>query len=146
MVKVEMANLGHLNDIYRLEKSLFSIEAYSLNSIKQELSNPNRIYLAATDENEKVLGYAGVNLLDDFAELIKIGVNKNFQNQGIAKIMLKELVCKLKQTNKSRLLLEVNKSNFSAVNFYINAGFELINTRKNYYKNGGDALIYQLIL
>lgn len=146
MINVLPANLSHIQEIFELEKSLFLGESYSLNTIKQELLNPNRVYLVAVGNDGVVAGYVGANITPDFAEIMKIGVSENFQRQGIAKAMFKSLVQTIKQKNMHTITLEVDHQNFNAISLYENLGFKQISTRKKYYKNGNDALIFVLTI
>ena len=43
--------------------------------------------------------------------------------------------------NIRKLLLEVSQSNITAENFYSRFDFFTVGTRKNYYKDGSDALL-----
>lgn len=145
MVNVVLANASYIQEIYELEKDLFLEEGYSLNSLKEELTNPNRLYLIAVAKNSNaVVGYVGVNLLFEMAEIMKIGVKQIFQRQGIAKLLFAELKKQLQKKGVSSINLEVDSGNVSAIGLYEHLGFAKISTRKNYYKNGNSAHVYSL--
>lgn len=146
MVKVTLANLSYLQEIYELEKSLFLGEAYSLHSLKSELEHSDRKYYIALSNDNKVVAYLGVNVIVDFAEIIKIGVKKEFQRQGIAKKMFLELINALKQQKLSKIMLEVNINNSSAISLYNSMEFKKVAERSNYYKNGDTAVIMEYLL
>lgn len=146
MVKVAVANLSYLQEIYELEKSLFLGEAYSLQTLKQELLHADRKYFVTLSQTNEVIAYLGVNIVIDFAEIIKIGVKKEYQRQGIAKQMFLELISTLKQQQLTKIMLEVNVNNAYAIAFYKAMGFVKIAERKHYYKNGDAALVMEYAL
>ena len=78
------------------------------------------------------------------AEILRIGTKKEFQKRGFAKMLLNALCEMLEKTNCEAVFLEVRKQNAPAIALYETMGFELIGTRRAYYKNPiDDALIYQ---
>ena len=46
----------------------------------------------------------------------------------------------------ANVFLEVKKTNFPAINLYLNFGFEEINRKKMYYSDGKDAIIMSRIV
>ncbi len=146
MVKIINAGIKYLNDVCVLEKELFENDHYDASSLKDELINKNRIYLLALNEHERVVAYLGVNIIYDFAEIIKIGVSKEFQRQNIATELLSNMIEILKSKNINKLMLEVDEKNDKAISFYEKFGFKQISIRKNYYNNNNNALIYEYII
>lgn len=140
MITVTKANDNNLQEILKLEKNSFNNEAYSETAMLEELLNPNRLYLIATYNNE-VVGYIGVNITFNVAEIMKIGVDKNFQGKGIGTLLLNEIEKELIKKNVNELWLEVNEFNLPAIKLYEKFGFKLVSTRKNYYENAS-AKIY----
>ena len=51
------------------------------------------------------------------------------------------LIKRCKKLNINKLLLEVSQSNSTAENFYNRFDFSTVGIRKNYYKDGSDALL-----
>lgn len=78
---------------------------------------------------------------DNKMELLKIAVDKNFQNQGIAKKIISYIANDMRDLGAVETILEVRKSNESAQKFYEKIGLKKIANRKNYYSNGEDAII-----
>jgi ribosomal-protein-alanine N-acetyltransferase len=70
--------------------------------------------------------------------LVKMATNKSIQNKGYGGIMLSYL-----KRMYSKIDLDVRVNNTSAINLYKRNGFKIIETRKQYYKNGDDALYMQ---
>ena len=51
------------------------------------------------------------------------------------------LIKKCEKLNLKKLLLEVSESNSTAEKFYSHFDFSTVGIRKNYYKDGSDALL-----
>ena len=56
------------------------------------------------------------------------------------------LITQCEKLNIKRLLLEVSETNSSAEFFYNKFNFLTVGRRKNYYKNGSDAILKEKIL
>ncbi len=137
---IEKAKPSDVVALASLEEQLFAHEAYGIASLKQELENPNRLYLVAKNQ-EEVIGYVGVNLLPDMAEILKIAVLEKFRQQGVGAQLLNSAINELRKRQLNQLQLEVNEHNLPAIAFYKKNGFGLVYTRKHYYANGANALI-----
>lgn len=146
MLKIMVANLSHVDVISNLEQELFKNEAYTLLTLKDELLSKQRLYLVAQNEKQEVVGYVGAALLEDVADIMKIGVQNNYQRLGVASALLKELVVMLKQKKFIKVMLEVSEKNDKAIAFYEKFGFVKVSVRKNYYNNKESAFIYVLTL
>ena len=64
------------------------------------------------------------------AEILSIGIKKNFQRLGIGEKTINFLICK----GFKNIFLEVSEKNSKAIKFYNSVGFKKIASRKNYYK------------
>ena len=60
--------------------------------------------------------------------------------------LMRYLVKWCKEQNVNKLLLEVSQSNHTAEKFYSRFNFSTVGIRKNYYKDGSDALLKEKIL
>lgn len=102
--------------------------------LKEELINPNSKYIIAKIGNE-IVGFAGIKIILDEADIMNIVTKKSFRNKGIGSFLLKNLITISKNSKVKSINLEVNEENLSAIHLYEKNGFEIIGTRKNYYKN-----------
>ena len=136
---MQILPLTNANTLFNLEQQNFS-DFYSLENCKQELLNEFKHYVVAKD-NDEVVGYAGIMLIQDQAELLRIAVNNEHRNKGIAKLLLNYLINYLKEKNVLEIFLEVNENNTTAINLYKSFNFVTIYTRKDYYGEGNNALI-----
>ena len=66
-------------------------------------------------------------------------MGRQFQNRGIGKKLINHYLDLI--PGNCSVFLEVNKSNIIARKIYADLNFKNIGMRKNYYNDGGDALI-----
>src|SRR5699024_8779168 len=92
----------------------------------------NSKYIIAKMGNE-IVGFAGVKVVLEQADIMNIVTKKNYRNKGIGSLLLKSLIDICKDLNVSSIMLEVDENNLSVIHLYKNFGFEILNTRKNYY-------------
>lgn len=94
-------------------------------------------------ENQRVIGFAVVQLVSDQAELHNIAIHPDTQGQGMGSLFLNVLI-KAMPTVIKMFYLEVRVTNYRAIRLYLEFGFTQIAERKNYYRSGlgrEDALV-----
>lgn len=125
-----------LNDLENIQNILISDfdDFWNYNILKDELESENSIYIVAKSNNE-IIGFAGIKILLDEADIMNIVTKKCYRNQGIGTLLLKNLISTSKNSNLHSLSLEVNEENKIAIHLYENLGFKNIGIRKNYYKS-----------
>ena len=77
----------------------------------------------------------------DEAHINYFVVNQKYREKGFGSYFMSCLIKKCKKLNINRLLLEVSQNNLIAENFYNHFDFYTVGTRKNYYKDGSNALL-----
>lgn len=107
---------------------------WSYNILKEELKYDNSTYIIAKLNNE-IIGFAGIKIVIDKADIMNIVTKKIYRNQGVGGMLLKSLISLSKKLNLTSLSLEVNENNLTAIHLYKKFGFEILGTRKNYYQN-----------
>lgn len=85
-------------------------------------------------------------VVGDECEIKTLAVMQEFRRRGHAGDLTNEMVrfCQINAVRK--VFLEVSKQNEPAISFYIKHGFEEYLQRKDYYKDGSDAILMQRIL
>lgn len=135
-----MMNESHVAHVAHLEKLCFH-DPWSIRSIMSELNNPLSLWLVAMD-NDRLAGYVGSQSVMGWADMMNIAVDPEYRGKGIARQLISELICKLKQNDVSCLTLEVRASNIPAIGLYEKIGFSEVGRRPGYYRNPKeDALI-----
>mgnify|MGYP004570701629 FL=1 len=95
---------------------------------KEILSDTDSVYNYM--DNDKVLGYLEIRLVDGVIDIMNLFVNEENRKQGIATSLMENM---FKNENYSRIMLEVNENNDSAIRLYNKLGFKEISLRDRYY-------------
>ncbi len=132
-IEISPMTLNHLNEISDVLLSDFD-NFWHFDILVDELNAKNSTYIVAK-LNQQIVGFAGIKILLDEADIMNVVVKKNFRNQGIASLLLEKLICLSKELNLSSITLEVMEENYSAIHLYKKFGFKQIGKRKNYYHN-----------
>lgn len=107
-------------------------------------------YLCQVMEEERcILGYSILMIGPDEAHILTLGINPDWQRQGLGEKMLHYLIDLAAEKGAKSVLLDVRESNDGAARLYRQLGFEQIATRKGYYPamcGREDALVMQLQL
>ena len=116
--------------------------SWNKTEIEQELNNNRAISLVA-QSGDQIIGWCSGRYIEPEAELLKISVKKSHRRKKIGSLLLSELALRLSQQSVTSVFLEVRAQNSSAISFYQNAGFTVLNRRRKYYQNpDDDALVF----
>lgn len=133
---VKLTN-NNLEDILFIFNQQFKEEAWTKQQILDSLkSNSTQFY--GFFENDKIVCIASVLISIDDINLLQIATQENYKRKGYAKKLLSFLL-KIKKETQT-FSLEVKSKNTPAIALYEDLGFKTLNIRKNYYKDGDNAL------
>ena len=105
----------------------------------------NVYYVAWDTVTEDIVGFAGIMVLAEDAELLNIAIDPEFQRKGIGAMLLKRVIQEAWDHGAERMLLEVRAGNIQAQQLYEWYHFHVIDSRKWYYSNPTeDALVMSL--
>ena len=140
-VRIVPMTADHLDEVAELERICFSTP-WSRNMLAEELDNALSAFLVALDEEENVVGYAGLQVILDEGYIANIAVRPDRRRQGIAGKLLQVFLDFAQGNRLAFLSLEVRASNYDAIALYGSRGFRSVGRRKNYYEHPReDALI-----
>ena len=88
-----------------------------------------------------VIGICVFHVVFDEAQINFFAVNPKYRKRGFGTLLMNYLVRECKKLSISRLFLEVSHTNYTAEKFYNRFEFSTVGIRKNYYKDGSDALL-----
>lgn len=121
---------------------------WSFDSVLEAMSRPGSIVVFAADDADANT-WAGAALVDVgpyAADLLYIYIRPDYRKQGLAGRLLNEVFRILAtKAQIEAMFLEVRVSNVDAQRLYKNLGMSLIGTRKKYYADGEDALIFKIV-
>ena len=140
---IEKMTKEHLDKIKENLKEDFD-EFWNENVLKNELENPASTYIVAKDEQNNIVGYAGIWQPIDEAHITNIVTKKDKRRNKIGTRMLEELIKVAKEKKLMDITLEVNVNNIPAINLYKKYNFKEVGIRKKYYNNTDDAIIMTL--
>ena len=138
---MNLSDLDHIKDILNTDFDDF----WNYSVFKDELTSKNSTYFVIKNKENKILGFAGIKIILDEAEIMNIVTKKTCRNQGIGKLLLDRLILEAKNKNVRKINLEVNENNTIAIHLYEKFGFSRDGERKNYYNNKKAILMSKIL-
>lgn len=130
----------HIEGLCSLDELCFNIP-WTKKMFYEELKNDRALYFVAV-LGEQVVGYGGIWVVLDEAQITNIAVHPDFRRMKVASTLLKKLIVHCNEKKLKQITLEVRVGNVSAINLYQKHGFSKVGLRKKYYAdNLEDALI-----
>ena len=136
------ANIGDVDSIMYIESTGIA-HPWTRDSIEALINDDNKVAVKAYLDDGKVIGYAGASYVLDEAEIGNVCVLPEYRGNGVGKAVLNTLMYELKMRGVTVVFLEVESDNNNAIALYEKAGFTAYNSRKDYYGEGRDAMLYK---
>jgi len=147
MITYRVATAFDLPVFVSLDKELFPYSPWSASQYKEEFSAPTRHFLVAVDDEQSIIGYAGVFAPGAAeADVLTVGVVPNHRGKGVARQLMELLTNWAHNQGSTAMMLEVKVDNAEAIGLYESLGYSKLNTRKDYFGPGLDALVMRLEL
>ena len=142
MISFREANAFDLPVFVSLDKALFPYSPWSASQYKEEFSSPTRHFVVALDEDQSIIGYAGVFAPGEAeADVLTVGVTPEHRRKGIAIAMMALITDWARSQGSTAMMLEVKTDNIEAIAMYESLGYSQLNIRKDYFGSGLDALV-----
>ena len=93
-----------------------------------------------------VIGICVFHVVLDEAQINFFAVNRKYRNKGFGSYLMEYIINYCEKLNINKLFLEVSNTNLTAEKFYSHFDFYTVGIRRNYYKDGSDALLKEKIL
>ena len=93
-----------------------------------------------------VIGICVFHVILDEAQINFFVVDQKYRKQGFGSYLMNYLIKQCKKLDINKLILEVSRNNAIAEKFYSRFDFSTVGLRRNYYKDGSDALLKEKIL
>lgn len=133
-MSIRLMEINDLEVILELEQQLFTSAWQEEDFIYELKANPFS-YNYVLEENNEIIGYAGLWITYEQAQITTIGVRKESQRKGYASLLMNHLLEVVRSKNCEQFSLEVRVSNESAIKLYEKFGFKNVGIRKNYYQD-----------
>jgi ribosomal-protein-alanine N-acetyltransferase len=128
---------AHVDALMPYERELFGPEAWTADSYRAEVADTrSRYYVAVEDDDGALVGWGGVLVAADQAEILTVGVVPAAQRRGLARRMLAALYDEARRRGARELFLEVRVDNDAALALYESEDFARIGRRRGYYDHG----------
>ena len=128
------------------EDELFATEAWTADSYRAELADRRyRYYLVAEavaarvpagGKELEIVGWAGLMVIAETAQILTIGVVPASQGRGIGQALLEELLAEARRRGATEVVLEVRVDNAAARRLYERNRFLPLRVRRGYYDLG----------
>lgn len=145
MTVFRVANAFDLPVFVSLDKELFPYSPWSASQYKEEFSSPTRHFVVAVDHEQSIIGYAGVFAPGGAeADVLTVGVVPQERGKGVARHLMELITDWARLQGSTAMMLEVKVDNVEAIGLYEALGYVKLNTRKDYFGAGLDALVMRL--
>ena len=116
MITYRLANAFDLPVFVSLDKELFPYSPWSASQYKEEFSSPTRHFVVALNEEQSIIGYAGVFAPGAAeADVLTVGVVPLHRGKGIAKALMVLITDWANAQGSTAMMLEVHKRGRSVV-------------------------------
>ena len=88
-----------------------------------------------------LIGICVIHMVNDEGQINFFAVNQKYRKKGFGTYLMSYLIKQCKKLKITRLFLEVSHANVTAERFYNRFDFSTVGIRRNYYKDGSDALL-----
>jgi len=138
MISIKQINENDIDLCYELDSN--TIEFWSKKQWANEFKKEGTKIFGLLITN-LVIGICVFQVVLDEAQINYFVVNQKFRKNGFGSYLMSHLIRKCEELSLKKLLLEVSQSNVAAERFYAHFDFSTVGIRKNYYKDGSDALL-----
>ena len=120
--------------VLELEEQLFT-STWKKDDFMYELHENPFSQMFILEENSEIVGYMGLWIIFEQAQLTNIAIDKKYQGQGYGRKLLEEGIKICQDAGCEIMTLEVRPSNVAAKALYTSLGFEKVSVKKDYYQD-----------
>jgi ribosomal-protein-alanine N-acetyltransferase len=144
-LSIRQAREDDLHRIAWLEDAAFA-DPWPYDLLAYEFTHPRGFLLVATLGEDPASGYVAFRHGGGEAEMLRLAIDPEERRRGVARSLVDSGLERLRREKVQTCFLEVRMDNEGAIAFYRALGFERAGRRRNYYRDGTDALIFSLKL
>ena len=138
MISIKQINENDIDLCYELDSKTISL--WSKKQWDKELKKDGIEVIGLLLSN-LVIGICVFHVILDEAQINFFVVDQKYRKQGFGSYLMSYLIKQCEKLNINKLFLEVSHTNLTAEKFYTSFDFSTVGIRKNYYKDGSDALL-----
>lgn len=137
VVDIVPMRVEHIDALMPFEKDMFGSEAWTAGGYRTELADTRRRhYLVAEGAGGELLGWAGLLVIGESAEILTVGVVPAARRRGIARRLVGGLLHEARARGAVEAFLEVRVDNAAARALYVAEDFVEVGFRPGYYDLG----------
>ena len=138
MISIKEINEKDIELCYELDSNTLSFWSKKqwANEIKKE-----GVKVVGVSLSNLLVGICVFQIVLDEAQINYFVIDSKFRKRGFGSYLMTNLIKQFELLNIKKILLEVSRSNYTADKFYNRFDFLTVGTRRNYYKDGSDALL-----
>jgi|TARA_B100002051_G_C16129860_1_gene343860 ribosomal-protein-alanine N-acetyltransferase len=138
MICIKQINENDIDSCFELDSNTISLWSKKqwTNEFKKE---GTKIFVLII--SNLIIGICVFQVVLDEAQINYFVIHQKFRNRGFGTHLMSYLIKQCEKLNLRKLLLEVSQSNITAERFYSNFAFTTVGIRKNYYKDGSNAVL-----
>ena len=138
MISIKKIYKKDLELCFELDSNTISL--WSKKQWDNELQKEGILAFGLTISNF-VIGICVSQIVLDEAHINYFVIDNKFQRRGYGSHFMNNLINEYEKLEIKKILLEVSESNLIAKKFYNKFQFRTVGIRKNYYKDGSNALL-----
>ena len=138
MISIKHINEEDIDLCYELDSNTISL--WSKKQWANELKKKG-IKVFGISFSNLVIGICVFHVVLDEAQINFFVVNQKYRKKGFGSHLMSYLIKECEKLNINKLFLEVSQTNVVAEKFYSRFDFCTVGIRRNYYRDGSDALL-----
>ena len=108
--------------------------------------NKRGVKVVAILFRKEIIGIYVLQIIIDEAQINYFSIKHEYRQKGYGTYLMSFLIKQCEKLSVKRILLEVSDKNLNAEVFYDKFKFLTVGRRKNYYKDGSDAVLKEKFL
>ena len=138
MISIKNINRKDIDLCYELDSNTISL--WSKKQWANELKKED-VKVCGLLLSNILIGICVFHVVLDEAQINFFVVNQKYREKGYGTNLMSYLIKECEKSNVNKIFLEVSSSNITAEKFYSRFEFYTVGIRRNYYKDGSDALL-----
>ena len=138
MISIKQINENYMDLCFELDSNTISL--WSKKQWANEFKKDGTKIFGLLITN-LVIGICVFQVVLDEAQINYFVVNNKYRKKGFGSYLMSYLIKKCEKLNLKKILLEVSHGYVTAEKFYSRFDFSTVGIRKNYYKDGSQALL-----
>ena len=138
MISIKYINEEDIDLCYELDSNTISL--WSKKQWANEFKKQG-IKVFGISLSNLLIGICVFHVVLDEAQINFFAINRKYRKKGYGSQLMRYLIKQCEILRISKLFLEVSQTNTTAEKFYSRFDFSTVGIRRNYYKDGSDALL-----